>query len=226
LAVVGIIPVSAKPKQVRVANGDILISDKIVPQMEWWVQGHSFCTDMRVLELQAYDAILGFDWLITHSPINHHWEHKTIEFVYQGESITLHGIQQNALQLEGVPVEGMVKWLVGNDIWALAIVDVHLHHTEEQHSHPTVEKLLQEFQDVFAAPSSLPPQRQYDHTIPILSSIVPVNSRPYRYSHLNKDEIERQVKELLPASLIVPSNSPYASPVLLVQKKMVHGNFV
>jgi hypothetical protein len=36
---------------------------------------------------------------------------------------------------------------------------------------------------------------------------------------LNKDEIERQVKELLPASLIVPSNSPYASPVLLVQKK-------
>jgi hypothetical protein len=158
LAVVGIIPVSAKPKQVRVANGDILISDKIVPQMEWWVQGHSFCTDMRVLELQAYDAILGFDWLITHSPINHHWEHKTIEFVYQGESITLHGIQQNALQLEGVPVERMVKWLVGNDICALAIVDVHLHHTEEQHSHPTVEKLLQEFQDVFAAPSSLPPQ--------------------------------------------------------------------
>jgi hypothetical protein len=100
--------------------------------------------------------------------------------MYQGESITLHGIQQNALQLEGVPVDRMVKWLAGNDIWALAIVDVHLHHTEEQHFHPAVEKLLHKFQDVFAAPSSLPPQQQYDHTIPILPSVVPVNSRPYK----------------------------------------------
>jgi hypothetical protein len=57
-----------------------------------------------------------------------------------------------------------------------------------------VEKLLHEFQDVFAAPSSLPPQQQYDHTIPILPSVVPVNSRPYKYFPLHKDEIERQVK--------------------------------
>jgi hypothetical protein len=87
LVAVGIIPVSAKPKQVRVANGDILISDKIVPQMEWWVQGHSFCTDMSVLDLQAYDAILGFDWLKTHSPINHHWEHKTMECIKEKVSL-------------------------------------------------------------------------------------------------------------------------------------------
>ena len=55
--------------------------------------------------------------------------------------------------------------------------------------------------------------------IPILPNAVPVNSKPYRYSPLHKDEIERQVKELLAAGLITPSTSPYASPVLLVQKK-------
>lgn len=36
---------------------------------------------------------------------------------------------------------------------------------------------------------------------------------------MHKDEIERQVKSLLAAGLIAPSTSPYASPVLLVQKK-------
>ena len=52
-----------------------------------------------------------------------------------------------------------------------------------------------------------------------MPNAVPVNSKPYRYSPLHKDEIERQVKELLAAGLITPSTSPYASPVLLVQKK-------
>jgi hypothetical protein len=46
-----------------------------------------------------------------------------------------------------------------------------------------------------------------------------MNAMSYRYSPLHKDEIERQVAELLKAGLIVPSVSSFASPVLLVQKK-------
>ena len=46
-----------------------------------------------------------------------------------------------------------------------------------------------------------------------------MNSKPYRYSPGHKDEIERQVKELLDAGLISHSSSPFPSPVLLVQKK-------
>jgi hypothetical protein len=47
----------------------------------------------------------------------------------------------------------------------------------------------------------------------------PPNSKPYRYSPLQKDEIERQVTEMLRSGVITHSMSPYAAPVLLVKKK-------
>lgn len=43
--------------------------------------------------------------------------------------------------------------------------------------------------------------------------------RPYRYSYFQKLEIEKIIEELLNSSLIQHSDSPFASPVLLVKKK-------
>jgi hypothetical protein len=43
--------------------------------------------------------------------------------------------------------------------------------------------------------------------------------QPYRYTPQQKDEIERQVTEMLKARTVIPSLSPFASPVLLVKKK-------
>ena len=59
----------------------------------------------------------------------------------------------------------------------------------------------------------------YDHAIPLQPDAVPINSRPYKYSPQHKSEIERQVKGLLEAGLITHSTNPFASLVLLVQKK-------
>jgi hypothetical protein len=82
-----------------------------------------------------------------------------------------------------------------------------------------IQVVLLEYQDVFAEPTELPPHREYDHAIPMVPGIVHVNSRSDRYSPLHKDEIEKQVKSLLQSGLITHSTSPFASLVLLVQKK-------
>lgn len=69
-------------------------------------------------------------------------------------------------------------------------------------------------------PEALPPWQQYDHAIALEPGASPVNSCLYRYSPLQKDDIEQQAQEMLNAGLIRPSMSSYASSVLLVQKKM------
>jgi hypothetical protein len=72
---------------------------------------------------------------------------------------------------------------------------------------------------LFQPPDSLPPSRACNHAIPLLPEAQPFYIRPYRYPPALKDEIERQVEEMLSQGLIQPSHSLFSSPVLLVKKK-------
>jgi hypothetical protein len=118
-------------------------------------------------------------------------------------------------------VEELLQMQATNDIWAMAVLDnLSQFATETQGPLPAaVLDILTEFADVFAEPKDLPPHRLYDHAIALEAGSVPPNSKPYRYSPLQKDEIEKQVQEMLKAGTIVHSMSPFAAPVLLVKKK-------
>lgn len=83
----------------------------------------------------------------------------------------------------------------------------------------TIQAIIDEFQDIFQPLPHLPPPRKGDHTIPLLPGAQPFRLRPYRYNPSQKDEIERQIKDLLQKGLIQSSSSPFASPALLVKKK-------
>jgi hypothetical protein len=206
------------PKQVQVANGELIMADKKVLSLEWWIQGHTFYTEMMVLDLGPFDVILGYDWLKPHSPMTCHWGDKTIAFEYGGQNICLQGVHSSQLNLEEISSDKLVKAIAGNDVGVFAIVEVSDSPTLEPVP-AAVQDILQEFADVFEDPKVLPPPRFHDHHIPLLPNSVPVNAKSYRYSPLHKDDIEKQVKALLQAGMIIPSTSPFASPVLLVQKK-------
>lgn len=75
---VGITPVPTISRKVKLANGQILISDHWVPKLAWWCNGYTLETDMKVLDMDAFDAILGYDWLQSHSPMNCHWRNQDI----------------------------------------------------------------------------------------------------------------------------------------------------
>lgn len=204
---------------VKVANGALLTCASHVPHFRWLLQGQTFQFPVKVLALGGYDMVLGMDWLEQHSPIQCDWNLKTISFNHQGSWVTLQGIQASAMHsLTAATPDQIMNWFQGNDIWAMAVV--------QQITPPlnsvipsTVQALLDKYQFVFSAPDSLPPHRAVDHALPLLPGVVPVNCRPYRYSPAQKDEIEKQVCEMLEAGLITHSCSPFASPVLLVKKK-------
>jgi hypothetical protein len=120
--------------------------------------------------------------------------------------------------LQAITPSQVMRWHKGNDVWAMAVVEQPTDMTT-----PTppaqVQALLSKYQHLFQEPKELPPHRSFDHTIPLLPNSPPVHSRPYRYSPLQKDEIEKQVTEMLQAGTVIPSMSAFASPVLLVKKK-------
>lgn len=78
--------------------------------------------------------------------------------------------------------------------------------------------ILDEFSEVFESSQGLPPERECDHRIPLINPHQSVNSRPYRYPFHQKNEIEKQVQEMLSNGIIQSSNSPFASPLVLVRK--------
>lgn len=82
-----------------------------------------------------------------------------------------------------------------------------------------LEQLLQRYQTLFVVPKGLPPTRDLDHRIPLKDSTLAIKSKPYRYLHLQKEEIDRHVSELLQQGVIQFSSGPYCSLVLLVMKQ-------
>ena len=208
----------------KLANGEWLVIDRLVPQLHCYCQGQSFAIDMVVLEMQPYDAILGCDWLQAHSPMECDWRNRTLKFSEKGKTVTLQGLQDPPLQISSISATKVYNSTKGNDIWAFVLVD-HISDPSPIKQHDTsqtpeaIQHILTAYKDVFNDPQTLPPQRAHDHAIPLIPGSIPINSKPYHYSPLHKTEIENHVQQLLQAGLIAHSHSPFASPVLLVKKK-------
>jgi hypothetical protein len=108
----------------KVANGQVLLSEEQVLGLTWWSQGSTFSTDMRILDICAYDAILGVDWLKHCGKMTCDWDKKYISFWHQGAEITLNGIvTPPTTELSELSIDQLHKWLAGNDVWAMAILD-------------------------------------------------------------------------------------------------------
>jgi hypothetical protein len=58
---------------------------------------------------------------------------------------------------------------------------------------PVIAALLQQYDDLFANTTSLPPERAHDHEIVLKPDSKPPNIRPYRVPHQQKEEVEKLI---------------------------------
>jgi hypothetical protein len=49
--------------QVKLADGSLVSCNREFVGCEWWCQGATFCTNLKVLPLGGYDVIIGMNWL-------------------------------------------------------------------------------------------------------------------------------------------------------------------
>ena len=89
---------------------------------------------------------------------------------------------------------------------------------EEEHV-KELKKLIFEFSDIFAnSNNDLGKLKTVKHEIRIQEH-PPIKQRPYRIPYSLKNTMSKQIKEMLESGVIVPSKSPWTSPVVLVKKK-------
>lgn len=88
--------------------------------------------------------------------------------------------------------------------------------TKEQKT--TLDALLNKYDDIFAyTPDQLGRSSVVEHRIDT-GDHQPIRLRSYRTSPTNRDEIDKQIAEMLDDGVISPSESPWAAPVVLVKK--------
>lgn len=175
------------------------------------------CIDAIVFELSGLDVVLGMSWLNTLGEVLMDWKALSMQFMYEGKMVKVLG--QGSKQEEHSYLNtflGDKQGRVGMDWWWSQ------HHQLEGNKVTVPKELLatlEQYPAVFKDHIQLPPKRSQVHHIKLLPNHGAVNVRPYRYLHHQKEEIERQVAELLQAGVIRPSMSEFSSPVILVKKK-------
>ncbi|GJY46869.1 reverse transcriptase [Tanacetum coccineum] len=183
------------PLSVSVAGGNKLISQYMVKDFQWKIQGVLFTTDVMLLPLGGKKIVLRgtnqseLTWMSgkSFSKKFNQQDAYVASICCMVPSATLHLMQSS------------VDSGIGGNMESQA--------------------LLEEYADVFEEPKTLPPHRSFDHQIPLKDRDVNVNVRPYRYLPSQKDVIETMVKELLDSGVIRPSHSPFSSPIVMVKKK-------
>ena len=160
------------------------------PKVSVEIRGVEFHTPAIVIDTVGIDIIVGMETLIK-------W----------GTKIDCARRTLGFTASDGQYVEVQVPVIVGS---------VH-----QMEARPTDDiRVVNEFPDVFPDDlPGMPPDRDIEFSIELIPGTAPIAKRQYRMAPVEQAEIKKNIDELLAKGYIVPSSSPWASPVLFVEKK-------
>ncbi|XP_047979104.1 uncharacterized protein LOC125221023 [Salvia hispanica] len=186
-----------KPFRVYVGNGESLLCSHVSKETVLDLQGHIFHVDLHILAFHGPDIILGMEWLESLGRVTHDYVARTMEF-YKDDSLV---ILRGGLSLpHQISVNALATLL---DLFEIVAVPPPPQPTVTEQPifqadlPQQILRVLSDFAAVFGQPEGMPPSRQFDHRIHLLTDSKPVNVRPYRYPYFQKQETEKQVGAML-----------------------------
>ncbi|XP_020267063.1 uncharacterized protein LOC109842623 [Asparagus officinalis] len=207
--------------EVLVASGELIKGGGVCPGVALDCQGVNIQVNLLVMPMGGSQVVLGADWMRTLEDITLNFNKLQVTFMTEGVKKTLQGVLPEDLQLvDSKQIAKTIREQEQGFFIQLCSVSLQRCTTEgAQGDLPTeVQELILEFEDVFQELPHLPPRRDIDHKIPLEDGTKPICIRPYRHARFLKDEIEKQVEDMLNKGIIRPSNSPFSSPVVMVKK--------
>lgn len=218
--------------RVTVGNGEVLTCGGECQRVPLQLGDAIFPVDLLLLPVFGADIVLGVHWLAELGPIVFDYQHLWMEFQSGDTTIRLHGLHQPSIQdTTPTSLRRNIHSTTTQQFLHLSVsfadmgpdqsspTQPHIQPTAPSQFTDQLQQLLLRYNDIFSLPTGLPPERTFDHKIPLLPGAPPVNVRPYKYPHFQKAEIERLVGEMLREGIIRPSTSPFSSPIILVKKK-------
>ncbi|XP_058777144.1 uncharacterized protein LOC131651501 [Vicia villosa] len=219
---------------VMVGNGSQLNCSGICPEVPITLQQHLFFIPFYLLPIEGADVVLGMQWLRTLGPLLADFSIPKISFTYNQKEVTITGEPKTTPSHSSY--QQFCHLLHTDSIASIHLLLYHPNNVSPSNPdftanltsaldfpQPTlpreIQTVLENHSTIFQTPKGLPPSRMHDHHIPLKPNSTPVNVKPYRYPHSQKEAMTAIISDMLRDGIIKPSNSPYSSPVLLVRKK-------
>jgi hypothetical protein len=206
---------------VEVAGGHTMPCDRYILGMKLTLGKHDLAQDFYVMDLPDTNIILGVQWLSTLGKITTNYKTMEMSFTTKdGKKMVLRGMPCNTPRV--VTTKRMEAIFRREDIVyeKKCKILVRVDKKGETHYSPEIKKIMDKHNKVFEPiPPREPPDWGFEHIIELEEGVKPVITIPYRNPKKYKDEIEKEIKELLDMGHIRPSSSPFASSVVLVRKK-------
>jgi hypothetical protein len=118
-------------------------------------------------------------------------------------------------------VKQFKKWVQKDEnLFTISVHEPISELVNEDGSNEMMGKLLETYSNVFHAKlPGLPPTREIDRVIDLVSNAKPIFRAPCRFSYTKYEELEQQLNDLLNKGYIKPNKSPWGVLVLFVVKK-------
>jgi hypothetical protein len=206
--------------RVMVADGKKIDGVGKCHKIKLQVVNYELESGFYTVPLGGVDIVLGIQWLQMLGTCSTNHQKQFIKFKWEGIQYKLYRFQPPPTQIiSSQQMEKLIR--KGAPSYVAHCHQMELLTTKIVKSQdPEIQALIQKHDKVFQdLPMKMPPNRNIEHIIEVKPDSTLVNIRPYLYPYHHKTEIKRLIQDLLKCEVIMKSNSPYAPPIVLVQKK-------